>query len=286
MEAQAGEYKDRVLKSRQNKAPARPLDGSKTESKEEEQATVVGEENFTATEVGTNVGVPVSRGPFTVSILTPMTLPYTVNPGVEALRGRSESVGDGSVSLGQRGIRVELQELKSFLTKLKEDVDMGIKRVEEVMGSLEFDGLNMGTGEGQNLGHDKVVGCAFLKPKRKNKGRKTNKKKKHVSGPEPGVSRARGDTGVLFTRPTVEMRSFQVGESSKAGAARAAGVFGSTLRLPSILGKFDWVRKAMAPASLSAMGSVEQGPSEASYFPQVASAVGQSEETQMTPAVT
>jgi hypothetical protein len=48
--------------------------------------------------------------------------------------------------------------LKNFLTKLKEDVDKGIRRVEEVMGLSGFGGPNMGNEIGQNLGRDKAVG--------------------------------------------------------------------------------------------------------------------------------
>jgi hypothetical protein len=105
---------------------------------------------------------------------------------VEALRGRFESAGDGSVSLGQMGLRVELQEIKSFLTKLKENVDMGIKKVEVVMGSLEVGGLNLGPGVGQNMGHDKAS-YTKSKPNRKNRKRK-NKNKNIQSGPKPGIS--------------------------------------------------------------------------------------------------
>jgi hypothetical protein len=83
-----------------------------------------------------------------------------------------ESEGDGVASLG---VRLELLALKSFLTMLKGDMDSGIKRVEEVLGSLELCGLNMGSRDGHRLGRDKDAGCKDMKPKRKN--RKKNKKK-------------------------------------------------------------------------------------------------------------
>jgi hypothetical protein len=269
--AQPGGHDDRRLKSKQDKAPARNSDGSKTKSMVEELTPVVGEEIFTA---ATGVG---NGGIRSASISNPKARSLPAISGVEARSGRYESAGDGSVSMGQRDFRVELQELKNFLTKLKEDVDKGIRRVEEVMGLSDFGGLNMG----QTLGCVKAVGYEALKPKkRKNKGKKKNKGKQHLSGPKPGDSRASGNTGGLFTRPAGETRSFQVGESSVAGAVRVEGDMGSKSQLPSILGKFEWVRKAEAPAILSARGSAMQGQSEET---QTTPAVGYSEETQTTP---
>ena len=64
--------------------------------------------------------------------------------GLEELRGHMELKGDRVASLG---VRLELQALKSFLTTLKGDMDSGIKRIEAVLGSLEFCGLNMGSGD-------------------------------------------------------------------------------------------------------------------------------------------
>jgi hypothetical protein len=153
---------------------------------------------------------------------------------------------------------VKLQELKSFLTKLKENVNMGIKRVEVVMGSLEVGGLNLGSGVGQNMGHDKVASYTESKPKRKNRKRK-NKNKKIQSGPKPGISQARGDVGAMFTRHAVEMRSFQVGETFEAGATRVTGASRTTSSLSSILGKYEWICKTVAPTSLSVMGLADQG---------------------------
>jgi hypothetical protein len=78
------------------------------------------------------------------------------------------------------------------------------------------------------------------------------------------------------------MRSFQVGETSIARAARAEGAMGLKSQLPSILGKFEWVRKAEAPVILSARGSVVQGQSKGI---QMTPAVGYFEEPQTTPVV-
>jgi hypothetical protein len=131
------------------------------------------------------------------------------------------------------------------------------------------------------LGCVKAVGYEALKSKkRKNKGKKKNKGKQHSSGPKPGDSRASGNTGSLFTQPAGETRSFQVGESSVAGAVRVESVMGLKSQLPSILGKFEWVRKAEAPAIMSARGSAVQGQSEGI---QLTPAVGYFEEPQTTP---
>jgi hypothetical protein len=83
------------------------------------------------------------------------------------------------------------------LTTLKGDVDLGIKRVEAVLGSLEYCGLNAGSGEGQSLGRDKAVGCTDTKPKRKNR-KKKKKNKKRSSGPKPGKSPVSGVHGAEF----------------------------------------------------------------------------------------
>jgi hypothetical protein len=149
--AQPRGYDDCGLKSKQDKTPARSSDGSKSKPKAKELMPVVGDEIFTATGVG-------NGGILSASIPNPKARSLPAYSGVEALSRRSEFAGDGSVSLGQRGFRVEMQELKNFLTKLKEDVDKGIRRVEEVMGLSGFGGPNMGNEIGQNLGRDKAVG--------------------------------------------------------------------------------------------------------------------------------
>jgi hypothetical protein len=69
--------------------------------------------------------------------------------------------------------------------------------------------------------------------------------------------------GALFSQHAVEMQTFQVGETSEAGAVRATGASGMTSPLPSILGKYEWVRKTVAPASQSMIGLADQGQSEA-----------------------
>jgi hypothetical protein len=116
---------------------------------------------------GKDAGAPACSCSRAACSLVPKTLPYPENPGLEALRRRMKSVEDGSASLGQSGVRLELQDLKSFLTKIKEDVDAGIKRVEEVI--LALDGLKVGLGDGQSL---EDAGFTVLKPKRKKKKEK------------------------------------------------------------------------------------------------------------------
>ena len=235
LEAQAGGSENRTVFSRDNKPPVRPVDGSKPELRTEKQVTVEGDENFAAAGEGKDVSASACRCSRMACPLISKTLSYLDNSGLEALRRHMESVEDGSASLGQLGALMDLQVLKSVLTKLKEDVDSGIRRIEEVMGPLVVDGLITGLGAGQCLGHVKDVGYT-LKPKRKNR-RRRKKKTRRSSGPKPGTSLISDSAGTKPTR--VEMRPFQVGESFEAGAARAAGVSGSSSQLLSILGKFE-----------------------------------------------
>ena len=92
------------------------------------------------------------------------------------------------------------------------------------------------------MGRDKDAGCIDMKPKRKNR-KKKKKIKKRPSRPKPSISLVSGVKGFESMRQTVEMWSFQVGETYEAGVARVAGAVGSTLSLQSILGKYEWVRK-------------------------------------------
>jgi hypothetical protein len=181
-ETQAGGFEAHTLKSRY--IPARLVNGPQIEPAERKANANGGGREFCGGRRGKERWCSgVQWSPFgEYSQDTAISRKF----GVEALRGRFESAGDGSVSLGQMGLRVELQEIKSFLTKLKENVDMGIKKVEVVMGSLEVGGLNLGPGVGQNMGHDKAS-YTKSKPNRKNRKRK-NKNKNIQSGPKPGIS--------------------------------------------------------------------------------------------------
>jgi hypothetical protein len=268
MATQAGGSEDHMPKN--NKAPVSSVDASKTVLRKETHTSVMEEEISAVTGEGTNVGVLVAGGALSASLL-PKTLPNPVNSAKEVLRGRNEAAGNGLAYLGQSSLRVELQNLKSFLNKLKEDVDVGIRRVEEVMGSLECDGLVTEVGVGQNMGHNKAVGSFKPNIKRKNK-RRRNKEALLKPKPKPGiagVSLVRDDAGASCSRSAVETRAFLVGESSEAGARRAE--HGVSSPLPSILGKAKWVRKEDVPATLSVSGKLTQ--------------VGQPEKPQVTPVM-
>ena len=193
LEAQAGGSKNRTVNNRDNKPPMRPMDGSKPELMTEKQVLVEGDENFVAAGEGKDIGASVCRCSRSVCLLIPKTLPYPDNSSLKVLKRHMESVEDGLASLGQLGACLDLQDLKSLLTKIKEDVDLGIKRIEAVMGSLVFDGLITGSGVGQCLGHVKDVGYT-LKPKRKNRTRR--KKKNYCSlGPKPRIFLVSDDAG-------------------------------------------------------------------------------------------
>jgi hypothetical protein len=273
MDNQADGYEVYTLKNRRNKATVSSADGSMTEPKKELQVSVMGKEHAAVAGDGTNGGMPACGGSLTASLF-PKTLPKSVNSGMEALKGRMESAGNGHASLGQLRLREELQNLKSYLTKVKEDVDVGIWRVEEVMGLLEVNGLETGLGDGQTMG--KEMGWIGPKPKRKKRSkvkRRKNTSEKNPPEPKPNSAPFRGVEGVSIMQRVGETRSFQVGESSEAGARRAAG--GASSPGPSILGKFEWVHKAAAPAPLSVLGSTVLGRNE----------VGQPEETRLPPVL-
>jgi hypothetical protein len=262
MNNQADGYEVYTLKNRRDKATVSSADGSMTEPKKELQVSVMGKECAAVAGDGTNVGMPACGGSLTASLF-PKTLPKPVNSGMEALIGRMESAGNGHASLGQLRLREELQSLKSYLTKVKEDVDLGIWRVEEVMGLLEVNGLETGLGDGQTLG--KEMGWIGSKPKRKKRSRvkrRKNNSEKNPLEPKPNSAPLRGVEGVSIMQRVKETRSFQVGESSEAGARRAAGASSPG---PSILGKFEWVRKAAAPVPLSVLGSTVLGRNEVGH---------------------
>jgi hypothetical protein len=262
---QADGYEVCTLKNRHNKAPVSSVDGSMTEPKKVMQASVLEKESAAVVGDGSSVGLPVCGGSLTASLL-PKNLSKPVFSGMEALKGRMESAGNGHASLGQLRLRAELQNLKTFLTKVKEDVDLGVWRVEVVMGLLEVNGLEADLGVGQNLGNYGAVGCTGSKPKRNKKRRvkRTNKMKKNPPEPNPNKALLRGDAGVPIMQRAGETRSFQAGESSEAGARRAAR--GALSSGPSILGKAEWVHKSAAPATLSVLGSTGLGRNEVGYF--------------------
>ena len=125
-------------------------------------------------------------------------------------------------------------------------MDVGISRVELVLGSLDFCGSHSGARDGHGMGWVKDVGCS-AKPKRKKRKNRKKKKKLSPSGPKPNSS-AFGNQAYEPTRETLEARSFQARETSKAGAAHAADAIGSMSLLPSILGRYEWVCSVGQPA--------------------------------------
>jgi hypothetical protein len=219
-------------------APAAVVVGPEGTSKEIKQLTEVGELKSAADGEAKVVGPQACRSPRSASTLIPKTLPFRVNSGLEALSGRMESEGKGVASMG---ILSELLGLKNLLFKLKGDVDAGINRVEMVLGSMDCCGPHTGEGVGHGMGWVKDVGCG-AKPKRKK--RKNRKKKKKISPSGP-----KSKTGAFVnqasepTRETQEVRSFQPGLTYEAGTACTADAVGAPSRLPSILGRFEWVHR-------------------------------------------
>jgi hypothetical protein len=104
MEAQAGGSEESTMNGRDNKPPARTADGLKTELMKEKQASMVRDERYTAAVEGKDVGAPACSCSRSACLLVPKTLPYPVNPGLEALRRRKELVKVGSASLSQLGV--------------------------------------------------------------------------------------------------------------------------------------------------------------------------------------
>jgi hypothetical protein len=147
MEAQVGGSVESTMNGRDNKPPARTADGFKTELMKEKRELVVGDEKYAVAGESKDIGAPVCSCSRSALLLVPKILPYPANPGLEALRRCKESVKVGSTSLSQLGVQMELQELKNFLTKMKDDVELGIKKVEEAMGSMGLDELKVGLGD-------------------------------------------------------------------------------------------------------------------------------------------
>jgi hypothetical protein len=239
---QEGGSVENSMNGRNNKQPVRIPDGPKTELMEGKQTAVMGDEKAAVDGESNDVGAPVCSCSRAARLLVPKTLPNPENPGWEALKRRKESVEVGSTSMNPLGVRTELQELRNLLTKMKVDVEMGIKKVEETMGSLGIDGLYAGS-----VGCEKEAG-SILRPKRTK--RKRNKKKKgeiNPTRPKPGNSQVGDEGGIKPIRPYLGTGSFQAGESSNAGAGREAGVLGPRPPAPAIMGKVGWVRRRPSP---------------------------------------
>ena len=70
-------------------------------------------------------------------------------PGMEWLKGRAESKGDGQPTLS---VCLELLAIKRMLTNLRSEAEGGIERIEFVLGLLELNGPKLGLLERQLLG--------------------------------------------------------------------------------------------------------------------------------------
>ena len=140
---------------------------------------------------------------------------------MEAPFGGYESEGDGRLSLL---VRDDLQDIKKSLTVIRDQVFLGLKRVEEAILSLE---------------QSKCLGCegmglkatSWLKPKKK-KFRMINKPQSGLLGPKPNkaqawVAQSPGSSSSfpyrLLSRHSGKQTN-QAGESSEMGAARSTGV--------------------------------------------------------------
>jgi hypothetical protein len=163
----------------------------------------------------------------------PKPLPNPAISGLEALKSCEESEGDGSSSLC---VRVELLDLRKLLTDIRGDVDLGLKRVDRVLCSLEQrKGMDRVDKAGV-LGLDRqcmggemkagAVGC--FKPKKTN-NKKRNIKQKGLLGPKPSelpgiqIGSTQKNPLILSSRDPARKSSL-AGESSEVGAARATGV--------------------------------------------------------------
>jgi hypothetical protein len=128
-----------------------------------------------------------------------------------------------------------------MLTKLKDEVEIRIERVEVMLLSLEPCGTCIGFVEKINLGN-KGKKKAFMEAARciRPNGLKPKKERKKII-----ISAARhkanlglrdGVQGIGTPRHFSEMHSFQEGETSLTGAERAS---------TSILGRFEWIHKPL-----------------------------------------
>jgi hypothetical protein len=115
-------------------------------------------------------------------------------PGMEQLKGRVESKGDGQPTLR---VRLELLAIKRTLTKPRSEVDGGIEKLEAVLGSLEPNRPKLGFVESQTLGSPEKLELGFKEkekayleasflqltgPKHKKNRNKKKKKKKPMRG--------------------------------------------------------------------------------------------------------
>jgi hypothetical protein len=74
------------MSSRDNKPPARPVDGSKAELMKEKQVLVVGDENYVADGEGKDAGAPACSCSHAACSLVPKTLRLCHIPKIPAWR--------------------------------------------------------------------------------------------------------------------------------------------------------------------------------------------------------
>jgi hypothetical protein len=150
------------------------------------------------------------------------TLQNPAISGKEATTGGRESEGDGRSSLHTRD---NLLDLKRSLTVMRDQVVLGLKRVEEVLISLE---QNKCVGC-EGMGHKRngpTSAAEWIKPKKK-KARRNNKSQAGLLGSKPNmapawVAQSPGPSSCfpyrLLSRHS-EKRASQAGESARATGA-------------------------------------------------------------------
>jgi hypothetical protein len=92
---------------------------------------------------------PVSELRHPVISTPSRVMPRFLKPGMERLKGRAESVGDGQPTLS---VRLELLAIKRVLTSLRSEVEGGLERIESILGSLESNGPKLGLSERELMG--------------------------------------------------------------------------------------------------------------------------------------
>jgi hypothetical protein len=198
---------------------------------------------------------PACRCLIPATRLSPMELSNPVKSGKKPLEGRLESEKEEKSSVDAR---LELQIIKESLTKVRGEVDAGLARLDAVIETLESSGPRLGLVEMKEMGRDKekAEDCSWsngVKPRKKN----TKKEQAGFAGPKPGRKPVTGlrhkDTSQAFSG----LRSVQVGESSMARESVPTGMLRPASS--SILGAYEWVRKAVQTAP--AVGSADVGSS-------------------------
>jgi hypothetical protein len=187
------------------------------------------------------------------------TLQNPVKSGMEAPIGGRESDRHGHASV-HGGF--SLQVFTQCLLDIRDELTMGLKRVETAFQMLELKervGL-MGSGEDSLPDKKRNEGVGWSKPKKKEFRRK--KTQPGLLGPKPSkvpgkYAQNPGSTGhfpYCITSRVQTQKLHQKGESSAMGAARAAGEFGSM-----IAGENSGERSSGASDSILAVVESQRG---------------------------